>query len=320
MPRTVIRSVLFCTAILSLAGCGKPTVDHEVEHPAFLSSSPIPVATPTPSPNSSVHTPVPTLAVSPSPSPTPAPELTFVPASDASPTSPPLNSVQVSAPVHPQKLFVVIAGNGTCNPSEDSQTLPHLWRTDTFEYFIDEVMNRGMVAPQDEVLFFCYENFSPKMSFYSLRHSPYMQPVDQTEVDAVVLQHANNIKQLIIIGYSYGAWRSMKLASAPDIIANIPGPYLLATIDPISKVTCTRMFGSGCHEAPKDFFQQEMGALGTHTKWINLFQTSGILLSSGTEPYAQNYIIDDANHLDMPSNTDVWHTIVLFMEQNLLPQ
>ena len=329
---TWLGSALLLFAASMNVSCGR--TQHEIDAPKAMKGSPVPVATPsvpaflqTPIAAVATPTPSPTASVSPSPvivASTPAIEAAAVtapaqpiypqPAVAAAPAQP-IYSQPAAAPDH--NLFVVISGNGTCNPRLDSRVIPGLWSTDTFDYFVGNVLNRGMVRPQDDVLFICYERLSPEMNFFYLRSSRSMQSIHEAQVDSLVLSHAQGVRQLIMVGYSYGGWRAMKLASSPLILAAMQTPTLLVTIDPISKIYCAGAFDSGCHDAPQDFSGQELQILSTRTRWINLYETRGLLVSSGCMPNAsQNYEID-AVHLNITKRGEVWGTIVQFLQMNL---
>lgn len=302
--------LMLCAASL-IAGCGRTV--HEIDAPRATQESPNPVVAPaapvfyqTPIPDAPTPTPVPSII--PTPTPIAAAPVT---------SAPPLPSLPKQTVTADRNLFVVISGNGTCNPKRNSDAIAGLWSTDLFDYFIRNILNQRMIRPQDDVLFLCYERLSPDMNFFDLRSSREMQPIDETQVDSLVLSRSRGVRQLFIVGYSYGGWRSMKLAASPAIIAATPLPSILVTIDPISKVTCTHAFDSGCHEPPQDFSVQEMQTLNTRTRWINLFETQGLLVSSGSISSAhQNYEID-ANHLNVTGRDAVWSTIVPFFTSQL---
>lgn len=298
---------LMLVAALLIMSCGR--TEHEIDAPKAMPGPPVPVATP--SVTVFYQTTIPD---APTPTATPTPPKMSAPVTVS---APPLPLIPQSPVASDRNLFVVISGNGTCNPKLNSPAVPGLWRTDLFDSFIGSILNGGLVRAQDNVLFLCYERLSPQMNVFDLRSSRQMEPIHEAQVDDLVLSRLGGVRRVFMIGYSYGGWRAMKLASSPRLIAASPLPLTLVTIDPISKVTCTRAFDAGCHESPQDFRLAELKQLNTHTRWINLFETQGLLVSSGFIAAAHQNIEINANHLTVATHGDVWNTVVPFFSTQL---
>jgi len=214
-------------------------------------------------------------------------------------------------------LFVVLSGNGSCPKGYPSRVAPGLQENELFQAFNQWILLGGQVTASDNVLFACYEWQSPEMKFYDLRFAPQMVPILETQLDELVLPRAQYARKLIIVGHSHAGWRAMKLAASPLLLNSLNIPIVLATIDPVSRVTCQRLREPGCREAPRDFTQAEMTQLNTRTVWLNLFHQPAIILGSGPIGYAHfNYQVN-ANHVAMQTDPTVWQTVRQFFASYL---
>lgn len=316
--------------LLICVGCGKK--QHEVVGPQPYSQA-VPVASPSPSPVSDTQNPP------PPPLPVDAPsEPATVPPPSGTPPQPGYPAVAIPSlpntlPVAPPtlaqapqgpgplagapNLFVVISGNDTCEPRKDSRVLPGLWSTQFFDQFMGQIAARGVVGPNDELIFVCYQSFSADMFFWDSKTQPQMIPIHEAELDGLILSRAQNIRKIIMLGYSYGGWRTMKLASSPLLLAKTKAPILLITVDPISRVTCQGAFDKGCHSPPTDFVPEELNALNTRTRWLNTFQMRSLFVNSGPIPAAHDNIEVKRSHLKMARNPAVWSNILGFLSENL---
>lgn len=210
-------------------------------------------------------------------------------------------------------LFVVLGGNGSCTASTISKVIPGLIEARIFKSFVDSIVTSGFVSQTDQVIFGCYEWMSDQMNFYELRGEQRMQPLHETQLDALVLSRAQSVRKIIIIGHSYGGWRAMKLASSPYLLNNTRVPMILVTFDPISKVLCQRIRETGCREAPADLSPPELYQLNTRTRWLNTYQEQGLLLGSGPIGAAHFNIKANSDHLDIQTNQEVWQSVKGFI-------
>jgi hypothetical protein len=210
-------------------------------------------------------------------------------------------------------LFVVISGNATCTAGTQRSPVPGLIATSLFEGFNETALSNGMVGPNDDVIFACYERLSPMMQVYDLRLQPQMLPIEQSQLDAIVLGRVSLFQNVVIIGHSYGGWKSMKLATSLLQVPNIQAPLTLITIDPISKVHCTGPLDPGCREAPQDFSPQELQQLNSRTRWLNAVQEPAVILGSKPIAAAHVNLKIAGNHFTIPKDTDLWQAIVQFM-------
>ena len=251
--------------------------------------------------------------------PSSGPRQPMTPPSSDMPLSP-LTQGQPRAPqlsTAPSNLFVVISGNGGCQPRKDSRMLPGLWSTEFFDQFLVQAASPGFVTPSDDMIFICYTSFSSQMYFYDAKAFPQMVAIQEAQLDDLVIKRAGNSRKIILLGYSYGGWRAMKLASSPLVQSNVRAHILLITVDPISKATCRGAFDDGCHAPPVDFVPEELNALHNRTRWLNTFQLGGAFVSSGPIPAAHENIEVKKNHLKMPRNPCVWESMRNFLAGNL---
>jgi len=210
-------------------------------------------------------------------------------------------------------LYVVVSGNATCTASTQRSPVPGLIATSLFEGFNETVLSRNMIGPNDDVIFACYERLSPMMQVYDLRLQPQMLPIEQSQLDAIVLGRVSLFQNVVIIGHSYGGWKSMKLATSLLQVLNIQAPLTLITIDPISKVHCQNPLDPGCREAPQDFSPQELQQLNSRTRWLNAVQEPAVILGSKPIAAAHVNLKIAGNHFTIPKDTGLWQAIVQFM-------
>jgi hypothetical protein len=231
-------------------------------------------------------------------------------------TMPPPNNGVVTPVVQPGILYIVLGGNGTCNRNGFSSVVPGLKDVILFDSFNRWFLNSGVVTPADNVVYTCYEWLSPQMQYFVLRGSRAMAPMHENQLDGLVGSLMQNVRKIIIIGHSHAGWRAMKLASSPYIGA-LPVPILLASLDPVSRVTCQRLRDDGCREAPRDFTQAEWYQLNTRTRWLNLYHQPAMILGSGPMPAAHYNLQVFANHVAIESDYTVWFNVRQFVMENL---
>ena len=214
-------------------------------------------------------------------------------------------------------LYVVLSGNGTCRRNVMSNVVPGLINTKLFDAFNRRMLTSGVVRKNDQVLYACYEWLSPQMQFYELGGVKHMEPILETELDDFVLARAHDIHKIVIIGHSHAGWRAMKLASSPVIHEAFPVPMILASLDPVSRVTCQKLREPGCREAPRDITQQEFETLHTKTTWMNIYHSPAAALGSGPMPAAHQNIHVMVNHMAMENNFGVWTKVSQFVRGHL---
>jgi hypothetical protein len=254
---------------------------------------------------------VPTVNPLPAPVYIPTPEETYAPSTLPS-TVP--NPLPTTIPTAITTLFVVISGNSTCHPARFRSTLPGLVRSSLFESFISTMMNTGYVSQNDNVIFACFETLSPQMQVYDMKLRPQMLSIHESQLDQIIVPQAQQAARIVVIGHSYGGWRSMKLLSSPQLQASVRAPIQLVTIDPISKVNCTNPLMPGCRQAPSDFTDVEFSILNTRTNWLNAVQEPGIILGSDTLPAAHvNLKFTGVNHFSIVNDTRLWQSITQFI-------
>lgn len=230
---------------------------------------------------------------------------------------PPPNNGMASVATTTSNLYVVLGGNGTCNRAGTSAVVPGLKDVALFGSFNRWLLTSGTLTAADNVIYACYEWLSPQMQFFELRGQPFMSPMHESQLDALVVSRAQNVRKIIIIGHSHAGWRAMKLASSPYLVSAIPVPILLVSIDPVSRVTCQRLREQGCREAPRDFTPAEFYQLNTRTRWLNLYHEPALLLGSGPMPSAHYNIQVGANHIAMESDYTTWSYVRQFVVENL---
>jgi hypothetical protein len=230
---------------------------------------------------------------------------------------PPSNDGLLVQPDAPGNLYVVLAGNGTCSRWGTSASVAGLKNVVLFESFNRWFLNTGLVTSKDNVIFACYEWLSPEMQFFVLRGSSVMAPVHESQLDVVVTHWASVAQRVIIIGHSYAGWRAMKLAALPQLNSLGSEPKLVATIDPVSRVTCQRLREDGCRKPPSDLTHAELYHLNTQTRWLNLFHEPAVILGSGPIPAAHFNVRAMGNHVSMEGDDFVWSNIRQFVVDNL---
>jgi hypothetical protein len=210
-------------------------------------------------------------------------------------------------PPLPPTLYVVIGGNGSCMAPGVSSVFPDLQDNELFRGFTSNIAAAGLLTANDNVLFTCYEWLSPMMRLYDARYQPVMVPLHEAQLDEVVLSRSANMSRVVIIGHSYGGWRAMKLAASPLLAAYMRAPITLVSIDAVSKVNCPRLREPGCRGAPSDFSPEESGYLNTKTRWLNAYQTRGVLLNSGMLTAAHANVEVVSNHIAIQTDRTVWN-------------
>lgn len=203
-------------------------------------------------------------------------------------------------------LYVVFGGNGTCITQIQSSRFRGLWENRFFFSFEVEIVDAGRVNAQSEILFFCFENLSDKMYFYSSKEpDKSMRPIDQSEVGQIVRARIPNYNYTNILGHSYGGWRALKLAS--EVAGtSAPGKISLVTVDPISKTLCTQPVSPACRQAPQDITLEEGQLLSKRVRWLNYYQIAQVGLGSGPIPYAQGNTEVSATHFGIVTDEDMW--------------
>jgi hypothetical protein len=220
-------------------------------------------------------------------------------------------------PPMPPTLYVVIGGNGTCLVPGISPVFPNLQDNELFRGFTSTIATSGLLTANDNVLFACYEWLSPMMRLYDARYLPVMTPIHEAQLDEVVLSRSANMSRVVIIGHSYGGWRAIKLAASPFLAARMSAPVTLVSVDPVSKVNCPRLREPGCRAAPSDFTPEESGYLHTKTRWLNAYQTHGVLLNSGMLTAAHANVEVVSNHIAIQTDRTVWHAACEWIHPNL---
>ena len=226
------------------------------------------------------------------------------------------NGMAVVAPAT-SNLYVVLSGNGTCNRNGTSSVVPGLKDVVLFDSFNRWLLTSGTLTGADNVIYACYEWLSPQMQFFELRGRPVMAPMHESQLDALVVSRAQNVRKIIIIGHSHAGWRAMKLASSPYLLSTVPVPILLASIDPVSRVTCQRLREPGCREAPSDFTPAEFYQLNTRTTWLNIYHQPAVFLGSGPIAAAHYNLHVLVNHISMENDNSTWRSVTQFVVNNL---
>ncbi len=214
-------------------------------------------------------------------------------------------------------LFVVLGGNGTCRRDGISAVVPGLKDVKLFDAFNAWILTNGLVQPEDNVLYACYEWLSPRMQFFDLHGEQSMIPMDETELDELVVSRAGNATKLVIIGHSHAGWRAMKLAASEYVLNSLQVPVVLATMDPVSRVTCQRLREPGCRQAPRDITVDEFDRLNTRTTWFNIYHTPAAFLGSGPMAAAHYNQWVPVNHVSMENNRRTWRLVSGFVARNL---
>ena len=211
-------------------------------------------------------------------------------------------------------LFVLVSGNSTCNRSVLGDRMPGLVETSLFDGFITWMMNTGYVQQNDNIIFACYETLSPQMQVYDVKYRPQMVSIHESELEGIVFAQAHQAQRIIILGHSYGGWKSMKMASSPQLLNYTRAPIELVTVDPISKINCTNPLMPGCRQAPSDFTDVEFATLNQRTRWMNAVQEPGVILGSDSMPAAHvNLKFTGVNHFTIVSDQRLWEAITNFI-------
>ena len=214
-------------------------------------------------------------------------------------------------------LYVVLGGNGTCRNPLSSQ-IPGLINAKLFDAFNRWILWNGVAKRSDNVIYACYEWLSPQMQYYNLRAGvSQMTIIDETQLDDVVIASAQNVRKIIIIGHSHAGWRAMKLASSPALLNATNVPIVLASMDPVSRVTCQQVRQPGCREAPRDFSAEEFYQLNTRTTWLNIYHQPAVFLGSGPIAAAHYNLHVLVNHISMENDNSTWRSVTQFVVNNL---
>ena len=211
-------------------------------------------------------------------------------------------------------LFVVISGNATCSPARFGGAMPGLVNSDLFESFITTMMNTGYVKQNDNIIFACFETLSPQMQVYDVKYRPQKVSIHESQLDGIVIPQAQQAGRVVVIGHSYGGWKSMKLVSSPQLLGYVQAPIQLVTVDPISKVNCTNPLMPGCRQAPSDFTDVEFATLNSRTRWLNAVQEPGIVVGSDAMAAAHfNLKFTGANHFSIVNDARLWQAVTEFV-------
>lgn len=231
-------------------------------------------------------------------------------------TSPQLPTIttwtQPLVPVVAGNLYVVLSGNGSCPKGAPSRVAPGLQENELFMAFNQWIYSGGVLTANDRVIYACYEWQSPQMKFYDLKAERQMLPIFETQIPELVVGRMQGFSKIFIVGHSHAGWLAMKLASSPMLLTYSAVPILLATVDPVSRVTCQRLREPGCREAPRDFTATELQNLNTRTRWLNLYHQPAIILGSGPIAQAHQNIRVNANHVAMQMDATVWQNVRQF--------
>ena len=214
--------------------------------------------------------------------------------------------------VTPANLYVVLSGNGSCPKGYPSRVAPGLQENELFMAFNQWVYSGGVLTANDRVIYACYEWQSPQMKFYDLKAERTMLPILETQIPELVVGRMQGFSKIFIVGHSHAGWLAMKLAASPLLLSRTTAPMFLASIDPVSRVTCQRLREPGCREAPRDFTLVELQNLNTRTRWMNLYHQPAVILGSGPITYAHQNIRVNANHVAMQTDATVWQNVRQF--------
>jgi len=212
----------------------------------------------------------------------------------------------------PANLYVVLSGNGSCPKGYPSRVAPGLQENELFMVFNQWIYSGGVLTVNDRVIYACYEWQSPQMKFYDLRAERRMLPILETQIPELVVGRMQGFGKIFIVGHSHAGWLAMKLASSPLLLTRATAPIFLASVDPVSRVTCQKLREQGCREAPRDFTAVELQSLNTRTRWINLYHQPAVILGSGPIASAHQNIRVNANHVAMQTDTTVWQYVRQF--------
>lgn len=219
---------------------------------------------------------------------------------------------QPLVPMVSGNLYVVLSGNGSCPKGEPSRVAPGLQENELFMAFNQWIFSGGVLTANDRVIYACYEWQSPQMKFYDLKAERQMLPILETQIPELVVARMQGFSKIFIVGHSHAGWLTMKLASSPMLLNYSAVPILLATVDPVSRVTCQRLREPGCREAPRDFTVTELQNLNTRTRWLNLYHQPAVILGSGPITQAHQNIRVNANHVAMQMDPTVWQNVRQF--------
>jgi hypothetical protein len=216
----------------------------------------------------------------------------------------------------PANLYVVLSGNGSCPKGYPSRVAPGLQENELFMAFNQWIYSGGVLTANDRVIYACYEWQSPQMKFYDLKAERRMLPILETQIPELVVGRMQGFGKIFIVGHSHAGWLAMKLASSPLLLTRSTVPIFLASVDPVSRVTCQKLREQGCREAPRDFTTFELQSLNTRTRWINLYHQPAVILGSGPIASAHQNIRVNANHVAMQTDTTVWQYVRQFFLTN----
>lgn len=298
----VLKPLMVAIVLVIFAGCG--TNSHE-ETPAPASNEQAAVgqqgivAPPSAVPQSAAYA-----------NPVPPPQVTYqIPGPPQQPTL--TQPYAAPAIIGGTRLFVVMAGNGSCRTTSVSKDFPGLWDNSFFRSFDKAVLPTGMINETTEVLFFCYETFSEDMYFYSSRETNLpMRQLNHSQVGSIVGERSRLYSNTTVLGYSYGGWRALKLASQLAGENAVQGTLTLVTVDPISKKECTHAFSRACRNAPMDISEWESNVLATKVRWLNQYQNAVFGIGSGFIPEAKKNTEYRSMHLLIDEDAYVWKEIL----------
>ena len=220
--------------------------------------------------------------------------------------------------VDPTPIFALIDGFSTCpNFTDTANTIQDTNMSAILSKVLEAAKKNNKPNPMYVVS--CY-SFDPSKIYYSTSDDP--KKLLTSSVPDFIKKFKDMVAtvtnpDVFVVGYSYGGWTSMKLASELNESTALMG---LVTIDPISMVNCTTssflnsLFNQnpekGCTEPPSDFGTATITAIENHAKtWLNFYQEDQTVLHSGPIDVAQNTRKDFNNsqsaHLDIPKDEAV---------------
>lgn len=224
----------------------------------------------------------------------------------------------------PTTIVVAFGGNATCQT--DSERGPEPSPLGLAQLMAATVEELSETLGPDNVRY-ALSCYSPTADYTSYTTDlgeegtflkvPYQRMIEDLAQRINALPHP----RLVVMGFSYGAWTSLKFL--PLLGAHVQVDSLV-TLDPISKENCTvetllkaaadEKTHPGCVEAPRDFSASELELATTKPGlWLNIYQDHGIFLHSGPIPGAQNIL---RNFPEAKART-VWPHLLVARDQEL---
>jgi pimeloyl-ACP methyl ester carboxylesterase len=208
---------------------------------------------------------------------------------------------------HPNVVLIFSGGRGSCGSDEAEGgflTTGNYIRP-AFDRYLEVIKSRRSKVSS---FITCFEKSDTKMALADDADPQIARSIVFEDLFTELQKKVSAIENpsVYLVGHSYGGWLAMQLASSLDKKANI---RLLATIDPISRVTCGTdnftkwgidgLFSGnwfaeeieGCDSYPKDISAANRSAIKKRTvNWVNYFQTSYRILHSSAIPEAHENI------------------------------